>query len=186
MPGTLGFVDEVLGFWFAELEPRDWWEKRPSVDIAIARRFASLHDRLSREAAPTHYVRAREFLAATIVLDQFSRHLYRDDRRSFTQDPLALAIAGAAVGGGFDRQLEPDHRRFLYLPYEHSEDRDIQARSVVLFARLGSDHADSLDYAWRHKVIVDRFGRFPHRNKVLGRATTPEESAFLQQPGSSF
>lgn len=186
MSNPLGFVESVLHFWFHELRPDDWWEKRPAVDIEIARRFASLHDRLTREASPQVYVSARQHLAAVIVLDQFSRHLYRNDPRSFAQDPLALAIATAAIDGGFDRQLAPDLRRFLYLPFEHAESRQVQARSVELFAGLGSSHAQSLEYAWRHKEIVDRFGRFPHRNKVLGRSTTPEESAFLQQPGSSF
>lgn len=186
MANALGFVDDVLRFWFRELTPRDWWEKHPAVDFAIARRFAPLHDRLSREASPSLFVTADQQLAAVIVLDQLSRHLYRGDRRSFTQDSLALSIAEAAVSGGFDRQLGPSRRRFLYLPYEHSERRDVQAHSVALFATLGSGHADSLEYALQHKMIIDRFGRFPHRNKVLGRATTPEETVFLQQPGSSF
>jgi uncharacterized protein (DUF924 family) len=175
---------DVLKFWFNELRERDWWEKKPTVDQKVARRFLPLHDRLHREASPYAYVTAAERLAAVIALDQFPRHLFRGDRRSFASDPLALSIALNAIDGGFDRQLDVRRRRFLYLPLEHSEDRSVQARSVQLFANL--DDAEALDYAVQHKVIIDRFGRFPHRNAVLGRKSTKDEIAFLKGPKSSF
>lgn len=178
-----GWIAAVIEFWFGELNPRDWWEKRMVVDQTIARRFAALHDRLSREASPYAYPTAEGMLAATIVLDQFSRHLYRGDPRSFASDPLALAIASRAVDEGYDRLLPPVRRRFLYMPFEHAEDRAAQARSVELLGTIGEEEKH---YAELHKVIIDRFGRFPHRNAILGRTTTPEEAAFLKGPNSSF
>lgn len=175
---------DVLRFWFDELDERDWWEKNPLVDQTVRRRFGPLHDRLSREATPYSFVSVDEALASVIALDQFPRHIHRGDPRAFASDPLALAIALRAIEDGFDRQLSPRRRHFLYLPLEHSEDRAIQARSVALYAAIGE--AEEHDYAVRHKVIIDRFGRFPHRNAVLGRPSTAEEIAFLKQPGSGF
>ena len=122
-------------------------------------------------------------LAATIVLDQFSRNMFRGTPAAFASDPKALAIAQASVARGFDADLPEKRRQFFYLPFEHSEDAAVQARSVTLFATLGEGY---LRWAQAHKVIVDRFGRFPHRNAVLGRVSTPEEIAFLQEPNSSF
>ena len=174
----------VLQFWFHQLRERDWWEKNPLVDQAVVNRFGPLHDRLSREASPHGFVTVHEALAAVIVLDQFSRHIHRGNGRAFAADPLALRLATRVVDDGFDVQADPRHRRFFYLPFEHSEDKAVQARSVRLFGSLGDD--ENLDYAIRHKVIIDRFGRFPHRNMALGRRSTPEEIAFLKTPGSSF
>lgn len=181
---TRGWVGEVVGFWFAELKPEDWWTKSTRVDQAIIRRFAPLHDRLAREAAPGSCTTAKSFLATVLVLDQLSRHIWRGQPRAFAQDDLALLIANRAIEDGFDHQLAVEQRRFLYLPFEHSEDRAVQAVSVALFATL--EDADALHYAQLHKVIIDRFGRFPHRNAMLGRATTVEEAEFLKGPGSSF
>ena len=175
---------EVLRFWFGELRERDWWEKNPLVDETVRRRFWPLQDRLQREASPHGFVTAEQALATVIVLDQFPRHIFRGDRRAFASDPVALSIALRAIDDGFDRQLDTRRRRFLYLPLEHSEDRAVQARSVTLFATL--DDAETTDFAVRHKVIIDRFGRFPHRNSVLGRTSTKEEIEFLKQPGSGF
>ena len=118
------------------------------------------------------------------MLDQFSRHVHRDAPGSFACDPLALALAQEAVARGDDRALTPIERVFLYLPYMHSESRLIQADSVMLYERNGLP--DNLDFARRHQAIVERFGRYPHRNALLGRTSTPEELAFLEQPGSRF
>ena len=175
---------DVLRFWFEELSERDWWEKNTLVDEAVRRRFGPLHDRLRREASPYGFVTVDEALATVIALDQFPRHIFRGDPRAFASDPLALSVALRAINDGFDRQLMPRRRHFLYLPLEHSEDRAVQARSVALYAAMGK--AEELDYAIRHKVIVDRFGRFPHRNAILGRPSTAAEIAFLKQPGSGF
>ena len=181
---TRGWITQVNRFWFEELRPDDWWNKSTRVDQAILRRFGPLHDRLSREAAPGSYTTADGYLATVLVLDQFSRHIWRGQRRAFAQDDFALLIATRAIEDGFDRQLPVARRRFLYLPYEHSEDRAVQAVSVALFASL--EDGEALHYANLHKIIIDRFGRFPHRNVILGRATTAEEAEFLKGPGSSF
>ena len=127
---------------------------------------------------------AQTALAAVIVLDQMSRNMFRDTPRAFATDPLALRVAEAAIARGFDAGLTKDQRMFLYLPFQHSEDRQSQARGRALMASLGD--AEQSKWAEAHRAIVDRFGRFPHRNAILGRASTPEETEFLKQPGSSF
>jgi len=126
---------------------------------------------------------ARTALAATIVLDQFSRNMFRGTPAAFAADAQALAIAEAAIARGFDVGLPPERRQFFYLPFEHAEDPGLQARCVELFTPLGEE---AVRWAMAHKVIIDRFGRFPHRNAILGRASTPEEIEFLRGPNSSF
>jgi uncharacterized protein (DUF924 family) len=123
-------------------------------------------------------------LAAVIVLDQMSRNMFRGTARAFAADPQALRVAEAAIAGGFDAGLSKDQRRFLYLPFEHCEDRAAQARAVALMASL--DDPDLVKWAQAHRAVIDRFGRFPHRNGILGRPSTAEEIEFLKQPGSSF
>lgn len=123
-------------------------------------------------------------LAAIIVLDQFPRNMFRDDARAFATDQAALALAKRAISEGTDMRLAPEQRAFIYLPFQHAETRDDQARSIELFTALGNPN--NLDFALRHQAIIACFGRFPHRNSVLGRASTAEELAFLQEPGSSF
>ena len=140
--------------------------------------------RCANEVPESWRTTARGMLAAVIALDQFPRNLYRGDPRAFAADPAALALATEAVERGLDRAMSIDERKFLYLPFEHSEDPAVQARSVELFAALEDE--DTLGYALRHKEIIDRFGRFPHRNEVLGRESTPEEIEFLKEPDSSF
>lgn len=184
MSESRGWIKDVNRFWFEELHPDDWWTKSTRVDQAIIRRFGPLHDRLSREATAGSFTTADGFLAAVLVLDQFSRHIWRGHPRAFAQDDLALEIATRAIEDGFDRQAPVVRRRFFYLPYEHSEDRAVQRVSIALFATLGERDAEH--YAYLHKVIIDRFGRFPHRNRILGRETTPEEAEFLKGPNSSF
>ena len=177
-------IDEVLAFWFEELSADDWFGGGDEVDDRIRERFLPLHEALRNEVPAGWRATARGILAAVIALDQFPRNLYRGDRRAFATDPTALALATDAVERGLDREMSKDERQFLYLPFEHSEDREVQARSVELFASL--DDEDTLGYAVRHKEIIDRFGRFPHRNEALGRESTPEELAFLTEPDSSF
>lgn len=174
----------VLAFWFEELGPKDWWGKDAALDARIAERFGALLARAARCELHAWRATPRGRLAEVLVLDQFSRHVHRDAPGAFASDPLALALAQEAVARGDDQALTPTERVFLYLPYMHSESRMIQARSVALYERNGL--ADNLDFARRHKEIVDRFGRYPHRNAVLGRASTPEELAFLKEPGSRF
>jgi uncharacterized protein (DUF924 family) len=178
------WITDVLQFWFVERTPKDWFEKSWTVDLMIRDRFRGLHDRLAQQVPPDVLDRPEGALAAILVLDQFSRHLFRADGRAFAADPQALRIANLAVDRGFDRLLPNSKRQFVYLPFEHSEDRAVQERSMQLFAEMGE--LENLHYALLHKVIIDRFGRFPHRNAALGRISTPEESAFLSSPGSSF
>jgi uncharacterized protein (DUF924 family) len=174
----------VLGFWYGELQPSAWFKKDPVVDAAISQRFGGLWDGVRQSGTENLATGAKAALAAVLVLDQFPRNMFRGDPRAFASDSQALTVARTAIALGFDRLLRKDERIFLYLPFEHAEDVGLQARSVELINRLG-DGAWSR-YALAHKVIIDRFGRFPHRNAVLGRVSTPVETAFLETPGSGF
>lgn len=176
-------IDDVIEFWFGtEPEPteetmRRWFVRDEAFDAEIRTRFGALHAQAAAGGLTDWLATPRGTLALVIVLDQFSRNMFRDSPRSFATDPLALSIAERAIAAGFDQQLDRQQRWFLYMPFQHSEDRAVQARSIELFAQLGD--AGSLDYAHRHKEVIDRFGRFPHRNAVLGRDSTPEELQFL-------
>jgi uncharacterized protein (DUF924 family) len=174
----------VLDFWFGELKPAQWFKADAALDAQIATRFRAVYDALRAGVADHWRAGAREILAAVIVLDQFPRNMFRGTPQMFATDGQALALTFEAIERELDRQLSTVERQFLYMPMQHSEDRAVQARSVQVFAALGD--AGVLDYARRHQAIVDRFGRFPHRNAILGRASTDEEIEFLKQPGSSF
>ena len=174
----------VLKFWFEETRPTQWFEKDERFDAEVRRRFLALHEALAKQPAASLLIDAQTVLAAVIVLDQMPRNMFRGTARAFATDGKALRIADAAVVQGFDRDLTKDGRMFLYLPFEHAESPEVQARSVALMAGL-SDPALTR-WAEVHKTIVDRFGRFPHRNAALGRPSTPEEIEFLKQPGSTF
>ncbi len=174
----------VLEFWFSEISPTQWWKVDPAFDRLIADRFGELHRRAVCAELFAWRAEPRGRLAEIIVLDQFSRNLYRNDPRAFAADPMALALSQEAVAAGADLALSPDERVFLYLPYMHSESRAIHEIAERLFA--AHTPKNNHDFELRHKAIIDRFGRYPHRNAVLGRASTPEELAFLAEPGSSF
>jgi uncharacterized protein (DUF924 family) len=174
---------DVLRFWFEEIAPSQWWRRDPVFDQTLRTRFGALHQAASRAELWTWREAAPGRLAEIIVLDQFSRNIHRDDARAFACDPLALALAQEAVRSGADLQIAPERRAFVYMPYMHSESPLIHATAVELFRERAPGN---LDYELRHKAIIDRFGRFPHRNAVLGRAATAEELAFLAGPGSSF
>ena len=176
--------DEVLDFWFAPANEANWWKRSDPFDATIAARFGALHAAATRCELFAWRASAEGRLAEVIVLDQFSRNLHRDSPLAFAADPLALALAQTAVALGADRALDTRRRVFLHMPYMHSESRAIHEEALRLFA---ADHDPrNLDYERQHKAIVDRFGRFPHRNAMLGRASTPEELEFLKAPGSSF
>ena len=177
-------ADTVLDYWFNTLTPDQWWVKDEALDAAIGARFGALLDRLGRHVPDDWRASPRGTLAAVIVLDQFSRNIHRGTARAFENDAAALQLAKDAVARGDDQALNAQERPFLYMPFEHSENLADQDRSVALFGALGN--ANLLDFAKRHRVIVARFGRFPHRNAILGRASTAEEEAFLKEPGSSF
>jgi uncharacterized protein (DUF924 family) len=177
------WVDDVLRFWFEELSSADWFRKDEAIDARIRERFLSLHARLlAGELAPPDTPRG--LLAAVLVLDQFSRNLFRHDARAYAADPVARRIAQTAIGHGFDAVMALHQRQFFYLPFEHSEDPRDQRMAVSLTEPLGDP--EMIRYAIAHQRIIDRFGRFPHRNAILGRRSTPEEIEFLKLPMSSF
>lgn len=183
-PYEPAWVNEVLGFWFGHLSPEDWYQRREETDEVVRQRFCSLYKELSASPPSIEGVSARTILAAVIVLDQFPRNMFRESPKAFASDTMALALADAAVSRGLDRGLSAKERHCLYLPFQHSENGEMQARSCALYSELGD--AEGIDYARHHKEIIDRFGRFPHRNALLGRASTVEEETFLKEPGSSF
>jgi uncharacterized protein (DUF924 family) len=178
------WIDGALRFWFEETRPKQWFEKDHAFDAEVRRRFLALHQTLAQRPVASLLIDARTALAAVIVFDQMSRNMFRGTPRAFATDAKALELADAAIARGFDRALTKEERMFLYLPFEHAEDSAVQARAVALMAGLGDP--DLTRWAEMHKVVIDRFGRFPHRNAVLGRPSTPEEVEFLGQPGSSF
>ena len=169
---------EVLRFWFEELPPEAWFRADPATDGAIRSRFLNLYRRLRDDPVETLATDPWHTLAAIVVLDQFSRNMFRNTPEAFAGDRQALALAKAAVAAGFDLQLTPAERQFVYMPFQHDEDPASQRRAVDLFTALGN--AEALSYARHHKGIIDRFGRFPHRNAILGRRSTPDEIAFLK------
>jgi uncharacterized protein (DUF924 family) len=177
-------VGAVLAFWFEELSPEQWFAKDPLLDATIRHRFGELYEALAADGPGDWEETAEGALAAVIVLDQFPRNIFRDRPRAFASDGQALGVAERAIARGLDAELAPARRAFLYMPFQHSEDPGVQSRSVALFEDLGNPR--TLDFARRHRAIIDRFGRFPHRNAILGRETTAEEAAFLQEPGSAF
>ena len=173
---STAWVEMVLEFWFHELKPDQWFAKSDASDAQIRTRFAGLYEQVANLDLDA-WSSAREHLAAVIVLDQFPRNMFRGAARAFATDAKALAISRQAIERQLDRELNPQQRQFLYMPWQHSESADDQARSVALFEQLGLE--DALDYARRHKEVIDRFGRFPHRNAALQRASTDEERAFV-------
>lgn len=175
---------EVLSFWFDELSDRDWFQSTEALDRQIERRFRQTHLMLAREVPWEWRADAVSRLAAIIVFDQFPRNMFRGTPLAFATDGLALREAKLALKEGADQMVHARQRAFFYLPFEHSESLEDQALSVELFSKI--DNPDLLDYALRHRDVIKRFGRFPHRNVILGRTSTREEAVFLLQPGSSF
>lgn len=177
------WVGEVLRFWFEECVPEQWFKQDEAFDQTLRARFGAVHAQVMALAQELCLTDADSALAATIVLDQLSRNMFRGTPAAFAADAKALGIAEAAVTRGFDQHLPDARRQFLYLPFEHAEDAAAQQRSVALFAALDPE---ALRWAEAHRVVIERFGRFPHRNAILGRVSTPEEIEFLAGPGSSF
>jgi len=182
-----------LRFWFGEgadygKSRKAWFAKNPEFDREIAGRFLALHEQAASGELDAWRSLPGECLALVIALDQFPRNLFRGDARAFASDARALDAARHALEAGYDADMLPVERQFLYLPFEHSESLEDQWRAIALFGRLAPwpETSDVFSYAVRHWEIVRRFGRFPHRNAALGRASTTEELEFLQQPGSGF
>lgn len=176
---------DILHFWFTELIPKDWFTKNLELDQQIAQRFGAVHRAAVQGELSPWRSDALGRLAEILVLDQFSRNIYRDQPGAFSADGMALILAQEAIGQRCDDALpSASHRSFLYMPFMHSESAVIHEMAVKLFSH--PDLAYNLDFEMRHKAIIDRFGRYPHRNAILGRASTSEEEAFLLEPGSSF
>jgi uncharacterized protein (DUF924 family) len=173
------WVTDVLRFWFEELAALDWFVRNDAVDDRIRQRFLSLHGHITADGGVPLTSPPRMLLAAVLVLDQFSRNLYRDDPRAFEADTAARELARSIVAQGFDQTMTPQERLFVYLPFEHSENADDQALAVRLIAMLGNDYWTR--YAVDHQATIDRFGRFPFRNAALGRVSTADEVAYMSE-----
>jgi uncharacterized protein (DUF924 family) len=174
----------VLDFWFREIAPGQRWKVDPAFDQMIRDRFAETHAQANRGELFAWRREPAGRLAEIIVLDQFSRNMYRDKPAAFASDALALVLAQEAIAQGADASLAPDQRAFLYMPFMHSESKAIHEIALTLFSAPGLENNHA--YELRHKAIIDRFGRYPHRNAILGRESTAEELEFLSQPGSRF
>ncbi|WP_419903765.1 DUF924 family protein [Kiloniella sp.] len=178
-------IEDVLNFWFAEGMDKKWFFKDPAFDKEVEKRLLPLYDKASRGELKDWENSVQGCLALCILLDQVPRNMFRNDPKTFATDTVALNVAQIVVDKGWDKSLSEQERVFLYLPFEHSEELSHQEKSLELYRELG-EKSDWYVYAEKHEVIVRRFGRFPHRNEVLGRESTPEEIEFLKQPGSSF
>ncbi len=168
------WVSDVLGFWFG-LDPRQWWKADPALDHICKQRFLKLWAEKRQLPVDAFLDDPLTALAGVILFDQMPRNMFRGSADQFATDHLALAIAREAVDRGFDDELDPRQRGFLYMPFQHSENLDDQNRSLLLFTKLGDD--DQLGYAKKHHDVIERFGRFPHRNAMLGRDPRPAEVA---------
>ena len=175
---------DVLAFWFREVDPAMWWTADPDFDDLIRRRFLGLMRLAAQGELYTWRDGTQGRLAEIIVLDQFPRNVYRGTPQAYAQDPMALALAQEAVAAGVHHNLTPTERGFLFLPFMHSESGVIHEVAEALYREYGAP--ENYEFELRHKAIIDRFGRYPHRNEILGRVSTPEETEFLLQPGSSF
>ncbi|MEC4724980.1 DUF924 domain-containing protein [Shewanella sp. D64] len=176
--------DTIINFWFEEIAPKCHWVKDHDFDEQLRLRFGSLLKQA--KAGELYHWRVTPLgrLAEIIVLDQFSRNIFRDTPQAFTADPMALTLAQEAVASGVDLELKAKQVPFLFMPYMHSESKRIHEVAIILFSREAA--LVSLNFEQRHKAIIDRFGRYPHRNVILGRSSTADELEFLSQPGSSF
>ncbi len=177
-------AQDILDFWFTEITPKQWFSVEASFDTTIRERFSATHQQATLGELYTWRATPAGRLAEVIVLDQFSRNMYRGTAQAFAFDAIALVLAQEAVALGADQELPSSQRPFLFMPYMHSESARIHEVAVTLFQAPGMEN--NLDFEHRHKAIIDRFGRYPHRNEILGRTSTPEEQEFLEKPGSSF
>jgi len=175
---------EIIEFWFTEIDPRQWWKKDAGFDRLIGRRFERVHEAATRCELYSWRNTSLGRVAEIIVLDQFSRNIHRDTPLSFANDAMALCLSQEALSVKINDKLPPEQRLFCLMPFMHSESREIHKNAATLFADL--DCESNLDFELKHKAIIDRFGRYPHRNEILSRPSTPEEIEFLKQPGSTF
>ncbi|WP_420405530.1 DUF924 family protein [Nisaea sp.] len=177
-------IERILSFWFEETSEKQWFEKDPEFDQTIRERFGDLVESAMDGELEHWCASADGTLAYILLLDQFTRNIHRGSAKAFAADAKARDATKRALAAGYDAMLDENRKVFLYLPLEHSENLEDQDQSVALFEALGD--AQKTDYAQRHRDIIQRFGRFPHRNEALGRESTDAELAFLKEPGSSF
>lgn len=175
---------DVLSFWFKEIEPKKWWIADPAFDALVRGRYLGVLQQAAAGELSAWRASPHGRLAEIIVLDQFSRNIHRGTPLAFAQDPIALVLSQEAVSSGALAVLGEDERNFLLMPFMHSESRLVHAQAEALFKQFAP--AANYDFELRHKAIIDRFGRYPHRNAILGRASADEEIEFLKQPGSGF
>ncbi len=176
--------NDVLTFWFNELTPAQWWQKDDKLDNAIREKFQKIHHQASQCELYQWRKSAKGRLAEIIILDQFSRNIFRDSAKAFTQDPLALSLAQQAIAVGADKELDAVERGFLYMPFMHSESLLIHQQACLLFKANGNE--SNYQFELKHFEIIKNFGRYPHRNNILNRKSSREEVEFLTQPNSSF
>jgi uncharacterized protein (DUF924 family) len=174
----------VLKFWFEEIEPKSWWISDHDFDRQVEDRFLVLLHKAVQGELFSWRKEPRGRLAEIIVLDQFSRNIYRNTLSAFSQDPMALALAQEGIAVGAHQALSPIERSFMYMPFMHSESRTIHEWAERLYRE--NELPDSYKFELKHKAIIDRFGRYPHRNEILGRTSSAEEAEFIKQPGSGF
>jgi uncharacterized protein (DUF924 family) len=176
--------NEIIRFWFEEIDNALWWKKDLTFDALIIERFSQVHQQACAGELFTWRTTSEGRLAEIIILDQFSRNMFRDKKTAFSQDGLALILAQEVISLGLDNKLTDTQRSFLYLPFMHSESLLIHQVAGQLYKNLGI--ASSADFELKHKRIIERFGRYPHRNDILNRTSTKDEIAFLTEPNSSF
>lgn len=177
---------EILHFWFEEVQPAQWFQSNPELDALITEKFLATYE-MAKDGLCDHWASdADGALALVLLLDQFPRHMFRGKAEAFATDRHALLIVKEAISKGFDQLLEPVKRGFLYVPFQHSEEMSDQNRSVELMKAMGDDNPAGYDYAVRHKAVIEKFGRFPHRNKILGRESTREELEHLEKNPMGF
>ena len=174
----------VHKFWFEETDPKKWWAKDGDFDALIRQRFSEIHREAARCELYEWRATPRGRLAEIIVLDQFSRNIFRNRPEAFANDALALALSQAAIEHGADQTLTAGEKSFLYMPFMHSESLQIHEIAMELYAQSGLEY--NYDFEKKHKAVIERFGRYPHRNEILGRVSTPEEIEYLRQPGAGF
>lgn len=175
---------DVLTFWFEELTPSQWWQKDEELDKKIQQKFENLHQQASQCELYLWRTSAKGRLAEILILDQFSRNMFRDTPKAFAQDPLALCLAQQAIAIGVDKELNTLERSFLYMPFMHSESLLIHQKACQLYQANGID--SNYQFELKHCEIIEKFGRYPHRNHILNRESSAEEIEFLKQPNSSF
>jgi uncharacterized protein (DUF924 family) len=184
VPPENQIAKSIIDFWFIEISPKQWWVKSVEFDDLISQRFFTIYEETRGGKYLDWINSAQSCLARIILLDQFPRNMFREKPESFRTDVLALAATKHAISLGFDIGIPSQHKGFLYMPLMHSEALDDQMKAIELFTAAGSDLEENLKSSHRHKAIIEQFGRFPHRNQVLGRASSQAELEFLKQPGS--